>query len=72
MHYIRYDTLYEYVLSRIKYWASVAQNDENTLLEKLINSSDKKSCSFKKKGCIRFEESREASERIRLAVYQAV
>ena len=41
MHYIRYDTLYEYVLSRIKYWASVAQNDENTLLEKLINSSDK-------------------------------
>jgi len=41
MHYIRYDTLYEYVLSRIKYWASVAQNDENTLLEKLMNSSDK-------------------------------
>ena len=41
MHYIRYDTLYEYVLSRIKYWASVAQNDENTLFEKLINSSDK-------------------------------
>ena len=41
MHYIRYDTLYEYVLSRIKYWASVAQNDENDLLEKLMNSSDK-------------------------------
>ena len=41
IHYIRYDTLYEYVLSRIQYWASVAQNDENTLLEKLINSSDK-------------------------------
>ena len=41
IHYIRYDTLYEYVLLRIKYWAGVAQNDENILIEKLINSSDK-------------------------------
>ena len=49
MHYIRYDTLYEYVLSRIQYWASVANNDENTLLEKLVKSSDKNLAASRKR-----------------------
>ena len=49
MHYIRYDTLYEYVLSRIQYWASVAQNDENALLEKLVKSSDKNLAASRKR-----------------------
>lgn len=41
MHYIRYDTLYEYVLSRIRYWASMAQEDEDKLLTYLTKGSDK-------------------------------
>lgn len=41
MHYIRYDTLYEYVLSRIKYWASLAQNDEEELISYLMKNGDK-------------------------------
>lgn len=40
-HYIRYDVLYEYVLSRIKYWANLAQDDEAQLLEYLMKSGDK-------------------------------
>lgn len=41
MHYIRYDDLYEFVLSRIQYWAVIAHNDESALLEKLVKSGDK-------------------------------
>lgn len=49
MHYIRYDTLYEYVLSRIRYWANFAQQNEDELLAYLEKSDDKKSTSSKQK-----------------------
>jgi DNA invertase Pin-like site-specific DNA recombinase len=39
-HYIRYDVLYSYVLSRIRYWAKQAEIDEEGLLEKLLKTSD--------------------------------
>ena len=29
MHYIRYDVLYAYVLSRLQYWSGLVQHDEN-------------------------------------------
>ena len=40
-HYIRYDVLYDYVLSRIQYWAGQAQISEDKLLQKLLNAGDK-------------------------------
>lgn len=40
-HFIRYEVLYEFVLSRIKYWANVAHSDETALLEKLIKNGSK-------------------------------
>ena len=40
-HYIRYDTLYAYVLSRIQYWAGQAELDEDQLLQSLLKSGDK-------------------------------
>lgn len=39
--YIRYDVLYDYVLSRIQYWAGQAQISEDKLLQKLLNAGDK-------------------------------
>lgn len=39
-HYIRYDVLYAYVLSRLQYWFNEAQQDESQLLERLLKSSD--------------------------------
>ena len=41
MHYIRYDVLYIYVLARIQYWARQAALDEERLLQRLLQSSDK-------------------------------
>ena len=32
MHYIRYDVLYAYVLSRLQYWSVLAQQDGDKLL----------------------------------------
>lgn len=49
MHYIRYDTLYEYVLSRIRYWAAMAQKDEDKLLAYLIKSGDKEFASSRQR-----------------------
>ena len=49
MHYIRYDVLHAYVLSRLQYWSGQAQQDEDKLLKNLLNSSDKERSSTKKK-----------------------
>ena len=48
-HYIRYDTLYAYVLSRLQYWAAQAQMDEDKLLKKLRTATDKESGNIRKK-----------------------
>lgn len=36
-HYVRYDTLYACVLSRLQYWAQEAQQDEEALLQRLLS-----------------------------------
>lgn len=49
-HYIRYDILYEYILSQIKHWIKYAQTDEQGLLEHLLESGDReKNAALKKK-----------------------
>lgn len=40
-HYMRYDTLYAYVLSRLQYWASQADIGEDTLKEQLLRANDR-------------------------------
>ena len=49
MHYIRYDVLYAYVLVRLQYWSMLAQKDEDKLLKRLLNVSDRERNSAKKK-----------------------
>lgn len=48
-HYIRYDTLYAYVLSRIQYWAKQADTDEEKLLKKLLSASDRETGTIRRK-----------------------
>lgn len=49
MHYIRYDVLYNYILSRLQYWCSEAQQNESQLLQRLLKSNDSERNSAKKK-----------------------
>lgn len=49
MHYIRYDVLYAYVLSRVQYWSQQAQQDDGQLLKRLLHASDKERNATKKK-----------------------
>ncbi len=37
-HYLRYDVLYAYVLMQIRYWAEMAQQNEEKLLKTLVQS----------------------------------
>lgn len=39
MHYIRYDVLYNFVLSRLQYWIGLVHQDEQAILERLSKSS---------------------------------
>ena len=48
-HYVRYDTLYAYVLARLQDWIYQAHTDEKQLLSKLLKSSDKESAKTHKK-----------------------
>ena len=48
MHYIRYDVLYAYVLARLQYWSMLAQKDEDKLLKRLLNASDRRNSAKKK------------------------
>ena len=49
MHYIRYDVLYAYVLSRLQYWSGLVQHDEERLLKRLLNANDKGQAAARKK-----------------------
>lgn len=49
MHYIRYDVLYAYVLTRIQYWSAQAQLNEEQLLQHLLKAGDKERASAAKK-----------------------
>lgn len=49
MHYIRYDVLYSYILSRLQYWFNEVQQNESQLLERLLKSSDSERSSARKK-----------------------
>ncbi|MBR4781034.1 MAG: recombinase family protein [Lachnospiraceae bacterium] len=48
-HFIRYDTLYAYVLSRLRYWSSQAGADEDKLLKRLVAANDKEFAGTRKK-----------------------
>ena len=48
-HYIRYDTLYAYVLARLQEWIYQAHIDEKELLNRLLKTSDKEAAKAYKK-----------------------
>lgn len=48
-HYVRYDVLYSYVLSRLQYWSSRAALDEVELHRELTNTGDKEKAAASRK-----------------------
>ena len=49
MHYIRYDVLYGYVLSRLQYWSEQVHRDDEKLLQQLLNAGNKERSAAKNK-----------------------
>ena len=60
MHFIRYDTLYAYVLDRLQFWSALAAADEQRLLERLLQSGGENRAAERKK---RAAELRKAEKR---------
>ena len=48
-HYIRYDVLYPYVMSRLQYWFKQAELDEDKLLQRLLESGNQSRAAIRKK-----------------------
>lgn len=55
-HYIRYDVLYQYVLTRIRHWAKEAHTDEGKLLENLLKAGDRERAASKKKQAVELKK----------------
>ena len=56
MHYIRYDVLYTFVLSRIQHWIVKASLDDEQFLEQLLKAGAKEKLANKKKQSIELKK----------------
>lgn len=64
MHYIRYDVLYAYVLSRLQYWFKEVQKDESRILQQILKSSDSERNSARKKTASELKKARKRQSEI--------
>lgn len=62
IHYIRYDVLYPYVLSRLQYWASEARQDPEKLLQRLLQAGGRELAREQKKAA---DELKRAEKRLK-------
>lgn len=56
MHYIRYDMLYGYVLSRLQYWSEQVHRDDEKLLQQLLNAGNKERSAAKKQRAVELKK----------------
>lgn len=64
MHYIRYDVLYAYVLSRLQYWFKEVQQDGNQILQQILKSSDSERNSARKKAASELKKAQKRQSEI--------
>lgn len=61
MHYVRYDVLYSYVLSRLQYWINTVHQDEQAILQQLSKSNITEQASASKRAAL---EKKRAEKRL--------
>lgn len=61
MHYIRYDVLYGFVLSRLQYWINAVHQDEQAILDRLSKSTMTEQAAASKRAA---QEKRRAEKRL--------
>ena len=72
-HYVRYDTLYTYVLTRIIYWWQQVQTDEAALIEKILKAGNKETAAQTKArtaSLTRAEKRRDELDRLFTKLYE--
>ena len=58
IHYIRYNVLYDCVLSRLQYWFKEVQKDESRILQQILKSSDSERSLARKKAASELKKAR--------------
>ncbi len=61
-HSIRYDVLYQHILSRIQYWIEQAHTDEQELLQKLLSTTDQERRAVLKKQAAELKKAEKRKE----------
>ena len=61
MHYIRYDVLYNFVLSRLQYWIKAVHHDEQAIIQRLAKSNITEQASASKRAA---QEKRRTEKRL--------
>mgnify|MGYP001024503733 CR=1 FL=1 len=61
IHYVRYDVLYAYVLSRLQYWINAVHQDEQAILDRLSKSTMTEQAAASKRAA---QEKRRAEKRL--------
>ena len=72
-HAVKYDVLYQYVLSRIQHWAHLARQDGHSLLQKLMNATSQEQQAAARKWAVELkkaERRKEELDRRFLKVYE--
>lgn len=64
MHYIRYDVLYAYVLSRLQHWCKEVRKDEDRILQQILKSSDSERDSARKKAASELKKAQKRQSEI--------
>ena len=63
-HAIRYDVLYQYVLSRIQHWTYQARQDDQSLLEKLVNATSQEQQASSRKWAAELKKAEKRKEEL--------
>ena len=64
IHYIRYNVLYDCVLSRLQYWFKEVQKDESRILQQILKSSDSERNSARKKAASELKKAQKRQSEI--------
>lgn len=63
-HYIRYDVLYAYVLSRLQYWSREAEQDEGKLLRRLLKTGDRERAAARKQAAAELKKAQKRQKEV--------
>ena len=67
-HYIRYDVLYAYVLSRLQYWIDAIHQDESAIIDQLSKSNDADCATANNRVAMELRDAEQRQNKLNIAI----